>query len=246
METVHLVALGIGVPTDFPLKAYERVQQTVPHSVKDVYRHFAHAWMAVAYRFRECAEHDEAFTALVRAEPCDHEQHYQQAKELFGFFTSGGALVESYCYALFAIGSMLRPAVFDMTTAGKRRDIKPTPTLAGLRHAYPGHLPDVLDKVLKSGEFNEWQAIRNTLLHRLSPSFNIAIHLPFLLRTPERDYNVGKGGVKQTWGKIDVNGVEDEIEILDTTTRRRRTWLAAVLGELLDATVLFLDANWPK
>src|SRR5207247_3301269 len=104
-KTHFLTTIGLLAPADFPHKAYEVVHERVKgkqdsHPIP--WEHYAGGWNAVAYRFISSTEHDQAFTDSVRRygnSPAPPHR-YAQEKELFGFFVTGQAALESCCYAV--------------------------------------------------------------------------------------------------------------------------------------------------
>src|SRR5690348_3104959 len=96
---------GIAMPDDFPSAQYVAVHERfhasrVPDrqiptlglgAVEERRRWFGGAWTAVAWRFRACADHDEAFTRSVarHGNVPAMEERYLQERELFNFFMNG-------------------------------------------------------------------------------------------------------------------------------------------------------------
>src|SRR4051812_16010084 len=100
-----LTTVGLAAPKDFPFDSYEAVHARVSRQ-KDyspaAWSEYAGGWNAVAYRFIACPEHDRSFTQNFRVygRAPEPPHRYLQERELFGFFVSGQATLESCCYAL--------------------------------------------------------------------------------------------------------------------------------------------------
>jgi hypothetical protein len=96
-----LATIGLTAPSDFPSAEYEAVHARIKEKREKYpipWDQYAGGWNAVAYRFITCAEHDDAFTASVRAYGNSPIQphRFDQEKELFGFFVTGQAALESF------------------------------------------------------------------------------------------------------------------------------------------------------
>ena len=66
---------------------------------------FRGGWKALEIGYETCCENDRVFREAIRRN--SHSDLYIQERELFGFFTTGMAAVESFFYALYAFGWML-------------------------------------------------------------------------------------------------------------------------------------------
>ncbi|MGA3296449.1 MAG: hypothetical protein ABSD41_03255 [Candidatus Bathyarchaeia archaeon] len=216
-------AIGIEMPQDFPIKPYENVLKRL---VDENDRHptsfwseFASAWNAIAYRFRSCAEHDGAFTESIgrAGNSPPSPERYVQERELFCFFVTGMSTIESFCYSLFAIGSMLDAQTFPLETAEGKRDVTPKMTIDKFGTAFPCEIiTSILKRLNDSQEYWDWRTMRNILSHR---------------STPSRQFFRGGGH--------DGNAVWGGILIDENTTVSRRRWLANNLSDLLEATDTF-------
>lgn len=210
------------MPSDFPSEPYDEVSRRVgsfsTHTPATL-SHFAGAWNAVAYRYSACADYDVAFTDSIRCygdAPPPQERNLQE-RCLFGFFVSGLAALESIYYGLFAVGALLNPAHFPLSTDNEMRAVNPRSTADHYFRVFPSEgITNVLLQLEQSQEFKDWREIRNILAHRTAPGRIIhasttGIDSPALWRT----------GIP-----LDTN-----------TTTSRRTWLAAKL------TLLITEAN---
>ena len=176
MEKVS-VFLGLATPADFPIDVYDEVGHRMGNlsgKNRDHLREFLGGWQAVAYRSIACAKYDSDFTELMRlygANP-SFEQQYLQGQYLFNFFINGLSILESICYALFAIGSLVKPSSFLIATSEERKRISPENTEKCFRQVFGLEPITTLltGLVINSQEFQDWKIIRNVLIHRVIPS----------------------------------------------------------------------------
>lgn len=70
------------------------------------YNHFYSAWVAVAFRLRACAIHNQDFTEVFqRISGISQDiKLYQEDDALFNFFVKGLSALESFYYSLYALG----------------------------------------------------------------------------------------------------------------------------------------------
>jgi hypothetical protein len=130
MPTDPLSTMGLPMPDDFDISSYESIASGLAplHSTYTVaWPDYASGWVALGYRFRACAEYDESFVESFRQHggSLPPLERHGQERDLFGFFVCGLSVVESFCYGLFAIASMLRSDRFPIQTDDEKRRIKP-------------------------------------------------------------------------------------------------------------------------
>jgi hypothetical protein len=220
--------IGFPMPEDFDVVRYEAVHSRVTASKEaspESYNEFAGAWRAVAYRCRSCQEHDLALTeSIQRAGSAPPQpERYLQERELFCFFVTGLAAIESLYYAAFAIASMLDSANFPMESSSDLRSINPRKTAERFSVCFrEERLTRALQTTLNDDAYSEWKRIRNVLTHRTSPGR--IIH--FSTKGPPRppDWKLG-------------------IRIDDSTTRSRRKWLAREVNLLMKELCRFVEAK---
>jgi len=219
--------LGLDMPPDFPVDAYNAVADKMSSTrVNPIPRQeWQGAWNAIAHRFMACATHDDAFTESVGyagRTPLAQDRHVQE-RELYNFFVNGLSAIDSVCYAMFAFASMIKPAVFPMTTFRDRQNVTPRETRDRYdRHFAGDAMTTLLDSVLDSAEFKKWSSIRNVLAHRITPGR--------ITNMPE----------DQTTMKVQLaTGIED-LPIDMNTTVSRRPWLARTLKDLLTGAAAFV------
>ena len=216
----NLSAIGLPAPLDFAVAPYEAIHGRVSSkkdSHPDPWTHCAGAWNAVAYRFISCAEHDEAFTASVGAHGNSppQPQRYMQEKDLFGFFVTGFASLDSFCYGAYAFAAMVRPLDFNLADP---RLINRERTEDKFSTSFPTEaLTRALAALKEDPDFKKWKDIRNILAHRTVPGRRFS-----------------RGG-SEDGTALWHNG----ITIDQTTTSSRRQWLAGTLRDLLEAADAF-------
>ena len=218
MSSRPLFTTGLVMPKDFDVEPYEAIHLRVSASSKvypDSWAQYAGAWNAVAYRFLSCADHDRTFTESIQraGDAPAQPERYIQERELFGFFVTGLAAIESLCYGLFAIASMLDSQNFPIKTPSDMKSITPKKTAKQFKEAFPREsITTALNKIVTAQEFREWKEIRNILAHRVAPGRVI--------------YLSTKGSSRAAlW--------ETGIQLDKNTTASRREWLARTMNALL-------------
>lgn len=168
-------ALPVEMPAGFPSAqfdaTYALVQSLHPHHA-ELRLHFVGAWLALSYRYRAMHEYGREFTALIAADGLSvaGQKRYLQERALFGFFGNAFAAFEACFFGLFAIGAILAPANFPLTTEADQRRVAPDTTLAAFRRAFPTDLlVTALEAVADDVEFRNLREIRNVLTHRVAP-----------------------------------------------------------------------------
>jgi hypothetical protein len=228
------ITTNLNMPQDFDVDSYNAVHKCLRSKItlnNDVWGYYAGGWNAIMYRFLTVDESDKKFTGSINKSggtpvPCER---YIQERELFSFFVNGLATIESFCFAIYAIGSLVEPSAFSMSTERKRRNINPENTVRKFKKRYPNEqVTKELQKLVESDEFECWKEIRNVLAHRLSPGREVSVNLSF-----------GGGNFQKsvTWNKV--------ISIDENTTKIRRQWLANTLNRLLLAAKNFVFMQFP-
>ena len=227
MPNRPLSTIGLVMPNDFAAEPYEAIRSRVV-AKKEAYPHswaqYAGAWNAFAYRFLSCADHDRAFIGSIRrfGNSPPQPERYKQERELFGFFVTGLAAIESLCYGLFAIASMLDAQNFPITKPDHMRSINPEKTTKQFAVAFPEEdITAALQQMCTAQDFRDWKEIRNILAHRSTPG------RVFHLGGPHHGEALWVKGIQ-----IDIN-----------TTASRREWLAITTCALLNAADDFTDRN---
>jgi hypothetical protein len=129
---------------------------------------FGGGWSGLDIRYQTCREHDRIFSDAIKRN--SHLDQFIQEQQLFGFFTTGLAAVESFFYALYAVGWMLNRNKIGAFTliAGRQEEVTPERTRDAFRKEYSSAEPLVIafDSVLNDPVWKEWKKIRNVLAHR--------------------------------------------------------------------------------
>lgn len=213
-------SVGIEMPPDFPTTIYndftKRAAILVP-TTQPMFKHHAGANNAVAYRFRSCAEADEAYSAAL-ASGDGSEERYRQVGAFFSFFTASLATIESLCYSLYALGQAKGAPGFDLIDGKRDWKVDPGTTQAAFARAFAGSsIAAELAVLASSVEFKALRDIRNVLAHRVEPPRIIELHAGSPLPPPA------------PWFLINGDTVRHE----PATTAARRAWLAKELHTLI-------------
>jgi hypothetical protein len=184
---------------------------------------FAGGWRGLDVRYRTCLEHDRIFCDSISRN--SHADQVVQEQQLFGFFTTGLAAVESLFYALYAFGWMVNRSAFPLIV-GKREEVNPERTRDAFRKQYGIAEPLVIafESVLKDPDWKNWKTIRNVLAHRAVP--------PRILHLSAG----GRSSQKSTYQESRLNELGP---LDDQTTRTRLFWLEKTLVTLLNAAESF-------
>jgi hypothetical protein len=229
-----LSTTGSEVPWDFPAMAFDRVcarVANIPHTDYE-WAHFGGAWNAIAYRFLGAAEADDALTASFTthgsAPPPPHRT--RQELDLFTFVSCACSSLDSFSYALFALGAFVDPRQFPMATPAELRRIGVTSTMRQLRRAFPGdELPAAFRRVTREPEFRELSDWRNIAIHRAAAGRQIHLSAGTPVTPPTPD----------AW-KLGVHRLGGDIPLGPSLSRDKRRWLADQLARLIDETDTFL------
>jgi hypothetical protein len=227
------IALGIDMPDDFPTEAHNEVVEKLGSapSKSEVGGELAAGWNAVAIRFKSAANADEGYRLSTSSkEPLrSFDDLVVQQEALFAFFMNGYAALESFAYAAFALGAMLRPVDFPMDTEANRRAIDLRKTKSAFAATFSRTAIEArLSGLVVDPKFDQWGRIRNILAHRSHP--------------PRHHYvTLGRTAPDKTIWEI-----TDGLTIDDQTTASRRSWLAAKVGECATAAAAFVTANFAQ
>jgi len=198
--------------------------------------HLDRSWMAVAYRYRECAEHNEEFKALLRGANelwkewgADEEQNYKLEKCIYGFFTNGLSIFESLGYCLYFVGAALQTVDFPHVQQPKK--ITLDKTAKAFQAAFPGLLiTSRLAALPQEPEFKRLDTVRNILAHRLSGRRNVrgeSIHHSDGTFTHTRE---------EVWH---IPGSSDELIFDEEMIQRCLDGITGLLTSLVEASIEF-------
>jgi hypothetical protein len=225
-------AIGIEMPKDFPTEAHNMLVRKLGHyqpSNPIVWSELAAGWNAVATRFSSTANADQVFTASISSTNAfsSHDELHIQNESLFAFFVNGYAALESFAYAVFSIGALLRPSIFPMDTPAHLRAITPKATQSRFTdHFSNTSLEAKLSALLIDPKFERWGLIRNVLAHRAAPARHHHMHIG------------GSSPDKTDWEIL------DGIALNEQTTASERPWLAKTLTGCVVAAADFATANF--
>jgi hypothetical protein len=235
---------SLPVPPGFPLSPFQEVYELIGRNlpfppnrpVLGAAENAFYAWLAIFQRFSSCAAHSQAFTGSVQAygdaPPQPHA--FTQDQEVFGFFTTGLATIESLCFGLYGIGALVDPQNFPAMQPGYNpaglQGVGTSSTLREYLSAFNGEsITQRLAALLGSTEFDEWKSVRNVLAHRLLPG-----------RTIYASTNPA------TPGSVEFHaGLAQPLRIDEQLTTTRLRWLAGTLETLLTAAASFTSGRLP-
>ena len=171
-----LKTVGLDMPVDFPVARYDEVYYLVDRkrqtSPPEIWGQYRDAWKGLAYHYRSCADHDEAYTASVsqHGDGPPHPERYMQEHHLFGFFYTGLAALESFHYGFLAMGALIRPHEFPLITPENMRAVDPKKTCTTFSTIFPSEaLTRTLRALKDDPQWGIWNEIRNVLSHRVFP-----------------------------------------------------------------------------
>src|SRR4030095_3646238 len=231
METT--ITTGLKMPSDFAIGTYNEIHQHLSKSsaVGSVtWPEYGSAWNSISYQFVTLDESDKSFTTSVKTHGSGptQQERYIQERDLFSFFINGLAVLETFCYGMFAIGSFVDSSVFILSTALDKRRVTPDTTSAAFNSKFPNeNITSDIASLISSNEFKFWKEIRNILAHRSNPG---------------RDHKVTLGSSTRV-EPVTLWRIGIPIDI--TTTAERRKWLADNLNKLLELAHEFVKRNFP-
>jgi hypothetical protein len=219
---MYLTYVDLEMPDDFDLDG--KSSQIYDHVINRLHTNneFKSALVAVAYRFKTVAECDDSFIELINqfSDSPVQPARFHQEKELFNFFVNGLALIESFCYGLYWLGSELNPNDFSINNL---RHINPRNTRNKFNQFYGAEQISLsLSQLISSNEFIELEEVRNISAHRISHG---------------RQFNVSFGSTSRDNTTTWING----IEINSQTIAIRRNWLSAQLKQLFGDLLVFVQ-----
>ena len=142
---------------DFPTDAHNEVVGIL--GPRQGVSEIAAGWNAVAIRFKSAANADERYTVSIRSEEAFNspDERVVQQEALFAFFMNGYAALESFAYAAFAMGSMLRPADFPMGTPNDLRAINLKTASSRFTTSFSGtEMAAALSALIDDPECDRW------------------------------------------------------------------------------------------
>jgi hypothetical protein len=173
-----------------------------------------------------------AFTDSISAADAhsSFEQRYRQERHLFGLFSNSVSIFEAFFYGMFAVGAILEPYKFPITSQKDQQRVSPDSTITQYKAAFAGDpLISVMEDVIGTGAYGDIKIVRNVLTHRTAPGRVIYAGLD----------DVGETA-PPTWK---IQNVIKPIDIDLGTAADRRADTAKLLASLLDASAIFIEAR---
>ena len=234
-----LITVGFEPPADFPQDSYEAIHRRLEHLASSpqgqIWKQFAGAWNAVAYRFQACAEYDDSFGSDfarfgVNAGGLDR---YRQQRDTYGCVANACSVIEAFYYAAYAIGSILLPADFAMTSGPAQRNINPPNTTTQFEHSFATDpFTAALRALADDGDWAVLNDIRNVLIHRAAWAKDVA-------RSAGASATAATDHVRLS----DYNLVD--VDLAPEFTSGPRKWVAASLKTAIEAADAFTTAQFP-
>jgi hypothetical protein len=226
---------GLVLPSSFPDGVFEAVKDRIFSKVpgaSPLWGQLAGSHNGVRYRLRACADYSEEFTQSIQC--CGDspalEKRYQQERQLFGFFVSGYAAFDSFCFFMYFAAAHLQPSNFQTQLPGQIQSINCKNASAKFATAFPGeHITASLTALPADQMFNDWYWYRNILAHRAAPGRVMYVSNGSSAPEPAADWNMDPAGSL----KIDAN-----------LTSPRLAWLVQTLSGLVMAADTFTQKHF--
>jgi hypothetical protein len=221
---------GLLLPSPFPDDVFEAVKERIfskVPSASQTWEQLAGSHNGVRYRLRACADYSEEFTQSVQrfgdSPPAD--KRYRQERQLFGFFVSGYAALDSFCFFIYFAAVHVQPGHFPTQLPGHIKSIGCKSTPAAFARAFPGEdISAALDALINHSTFKDWDGYRNILAHRAAPGRVMYASIGSSTPDPAADWKIGPAGGL----KIDAS-----------LTPPRLAWLVHTLSGLVVAADTF-------
>ena len=226
---------GLVMPSSFPDDMFQvvkaRVFSKVPSDLPE-WEQLGGSHNGVRYRLRACADYSKEFTKSVRrfGDSPPPEKRYQQERQLFGFFVSGYAALDSFCFFMYFAAAHLQPSHFPTQLPGHIKGIGCKSTPGAFAKAFPGEdITAALDALINDRTFKDWDGYRNILAHRAAPGRVMYASNESSAPEPAADWKMDPAGSL----KIDAN-----------LTPPRLAWLVQTLSGLVMAADAFTQKRF--
>ena len=225
----------LALPAPFPEDLFEAVKTRVSGAMlssSPEQDHLGHAHIAVRYRLRACADYSEEFTRSIQTfkNGVAGVERYQQDRQLFGFFLSGYAVLDSFSFFMHFTAAHLKPRQFRTQLPGHIKNIDFKRISGGFLTAFANEaITTELKRVAADPMLEDWGIIRNILAHRAAPA-----------RLLYASYGSPVPDPPAEW-KIDSNRT---IPIDEHLTPPRLTWLVDTLAKLVVAVDEFTQRHF--
>ena len=233
-----LSTLGFEPPADFPQDPYDAIHHRLEHLANspqgEIWRQFAGAWNAVAYRFQACAEYDESFRSDfvrlgVNAGGLDR---YRQQRDTYGCIVNACSVIEAFYYAAHAVGSLLRATDFPMISRSAQRDINPEITTTRFERYFAGDpFAAVLRALIDDRSWAALNDMRNVLVHRAAWAKHV-----------ERSFG---GPASAAVDRIRLSDYHlGDLDLAPSVTSGPRSWVATNLRPAIEASHVFVASHF--
>jgi hypothetical protein len=220
----------LALPSPFPDVVFEAVKNRISgkmHGPSPTSEHLAGSHNGVRYRLRACADYSDEFTQSIQrfGDSPPPDERYQQERLLFGFFLSGYAVFDSFCFFMYIAAAQLPTGHFPTHQPGHIKSINCKSTPKAFAKAFPNEAMTVaLKSLIANQTFKDWDNYRNILAHRSAPVRSIYASFGSSVPDPAADWKIDPAGGL----KIDAN-----------LTPPRLTWLVHTLTDLVVAADTF-------
>lgn len=237
MNTSFPTSYGEFVSHDHP-KIRIPIANSENYGIPDEYDQYRDAHQAIRLRYNACVDYEVEYrTSYLKRILYSHDQKELdiQNNALYGFYTSACSCIDSYCYMIFMLGSILKKeaSIFQVPeraiTTYLTRD-------AFIKCFINEEVTSTLIKILESNEYVELTSLRNILSHRVSPH-----------RVTRLDISLPSGESKENYEYMDgiylKNG--ETFHVNANTLEKELGWLTEQRDKLLNAYAHFLHAHFP-
>jgi hypothetical protein len=170
------------VPDSFPLVAWEAFYadgRKATDGQSEAQGEFIRAMGCVIYRYNTCKEAVDSMIQYwhVSGKALTFDGYYTMQRDLFSFFTCGLSSIESLLYGIYVVVCQQHSTVLPWSDLkARRKKADPDRILGTLALAYPSGHPVCTEiaSLIGSQEWKDWNAYRNTMVHRSLPSRVIA------------------------------------------------------------------------
>ena len=220
------------LPEDFPTKTLEQSYRNCidkfgknDHAAQLMGMGFA----GTAYRFRTMAENGEIISTSLQQDGCGPpvEAYYQQITSLYIFFSAGLSCLESFFFAMHALGSKYKPNFFGLSP----KDLSNVSVL-NVKKKFNEHwegtdVAITMKELVASAKYFEWKEIRNIFSHRAVIPRQII-------------FNCSNGQITANLQLKKLGSQKQGVPLSELEMAKRRKWLANQVNRLVETFDLFI------
>jgi hypothetical protein len=220
------------LPEDFPREILEQSYRKCidrfgqnDHALQLMGMGFA----GTAYRFRTMAENAEILSTSLQKDGCGPyaEAYYQQVTSLYIFFSAGLSCIESFFFAMHALGSKYKPNSFALSP----KDLGNV-RLLNVKKAFNTNwegsdIAIAMEELLASAKLFEWKEIRNIFSHRAVIPRQIT-------------FNCSNGQTTANLLLEKHSSQKRSVSLSELEIANRRMWLANQINHLVGTFDLFI------